>query len=177
MPGREASVAPSGGERNGSDSLTEAEADGKLTECRGVARGEVRPAGIPIRAGKRCKPREKEPLVRVRTAAMRMRKTSRKILQSALCAAIALPAAGQAPAPAQVQTHAPPPAAPPPAVRPRHGAAPPSAVTVDGSEAMFATMCALVASGFESNVSADHWTAFRAQVRERLRQQQGPAVD
>src|SRR6266478_7674711 len=108
---------------------------------------------------------------------MRMTKTIRRMLQSALCAAIALPAAGQAPAPAQVQTHAPPPAAPPPGVRPRHGAAPPSAVTVDGSEAMFATMCALVASGFESNVSADHWTAFRAQMRERLRQQQGPAVD
>src|SRR6266478_4855375 len=108
---------------------------------------------------------------------MRMTKTIRRMLQSALCAAITLPAAGQAPAPAQVQTQAPPPAAPSPAVRPRHRAAPPSAVTVDGSEAMFATMCALVAAGFESNVSADHWTAFRAQMRERLRQQQGPAVD
>jgi hypothetical protein len=52
-----------------------------------------------------------------------------------------------------------------------------SAVTVDGSEAMFATMCALLAAGFESNVSADHWTAFRSQMRERLQQQQGPAVD
>ena len=108
---------------------------------------------------------------------MRMTKTIRRMLQSALCAAITLPAAGQAPAPAQVQTQAPPPAAPSPAVRPRHRAAPPSAVTVDGSEAMFATMCALVAAGFESNVSADHWTAFRAQMRERLRRQQGPAVD
>ena len=52
-----------------------------------------------------------------------------------------------------------------------------NAVTVDGSEAMFTTMCALLAAGFESNVSADNWTAFRAQMRERLRQQQGPAVD
>src|SRR5713101_7481487 len=121
--------------------------------------------------------REKEPLVRVRTAAIRMKKTIRRMLQSALCAAIALPAAGQAPAPAQVHTQPPPPAAPSPAVRPRHRAAPPSAVTVDGSEAMFATMCALVAAGFESNVSSDHWTTFRAQMRERLRQQQGPAVD
>jgi len=42
---------------------------------------------------------------------------------------------------------------------------------------MFTTMCVLLASGFESNVSADNWTAFRAQMRERLRQQQGPAVD
>jgi len=50
-------------------------------------------------------------------------------------------------------------------------------VSVDGNEAMFATMCALLAAGFESNVSSDHWTAFRAQMRERLRQQQGPAVD
>ena len=54
---------------------------------------------------------------------------------------------------------------------------PPNAVTVDGSEAMFTTMCALLAAGFESNVSSDNWTAFRAQMRERLRQQQGPAVD
>ena len=48
---------------------------------------------------------------------------------------------------------------------------------MDGSEAMFTTMCALLAAGFESNISADNWTAFRAQMRERLRQQQGPAVD
>src|SRR6266403_799446 len=172
MPEREASVAPSGGERNGSDSLTDAGADGKLTECRGVARGEVRLADISIRAEKRCKLRGKEPLVRVRTAGRRMKNTSQRIVLSVLCAAMALPAAGQAQTPAQVQTQAPPPAA-----RPRHRAAPPSAVTVDGSEAMFATMCALVAAGFESNVSADHWTAFRAQMRERLRRQQGPAVD
>ncbi len=38
-------------------------------------------------------------------------------------------------------------------------------------------MCALLAAGFESNVNSDNWTAFRAQMRERLRQQQGPAVD
>jgi tetratricopeptide (TPR) repeat protein len=42
---------------------------------------------------------------------------------------------------------------------------------------MFTTMCALLAAGFKSNVSADNWTAFRAQMRERLRQQQGPAVE
>jgi tetratricopeptide (TPR) repeat protein len=42
---------------------------------------------------------------------------------------------------------------------------------------MFTTICALLAAGFESNVSADNWTAFRAQMRERLRQQQGPAVE
>ena len=59
----------------------------------------------------------------------------------------------------------------------RSDVAAPNAVTVDGSEAMFTTMCALLAAGFESNVSADNWTAFRAQMRERLRQQQGPAVD
>jgi hypothetical protein len=59
----------------------------------------------------------------------------------------------------------------------RAQAAPQTAVTVDGSEAMFTTMCALLAAGFESNVSSDNWTAFRAQMRERLRQQKGPAVD
>ncbi|HEX8880780.1 MAG TPA: hypothetical protein VF749_12155, partial [Candidatus Acidoferrum sp.] len=50
-------------------------------------------------------------------------------------------------------------------------------MTVDGSEAMFTTMCALLASGFESNISSDNWTPFRAQIRERLREQHGPAVD
>ncbi len=92
-----------------------------------------------------------------------------------LCAAIALPAAGQAqaPTPAQVQTQSSPPAQTPVA-RPR--TAPPSTVSVDGNEAMFTTMCALLAAGFESNVNSDNWTAFRAQMRERLRQQQGPAV-
>ena len=42
---------------------------------------------------------------------------------------------------------------------------------------MFATMCALYAAGYESDISADTWTAFRTQMRERLRRQQGPAVD
>jgi hypothetical protein len=59
----------------------------------------------------------------------------------------------------------------------REQPAPQNAVTVDGSEAMFTTMCALLAAGFESNVSSDNWTAFRAQMRERLREQKGPAVD
>src|SRR6266478_2161945 len=109
---------------------------------------------------------EKEPLVRMRTAARRMKQSTKTIVLVALSAAMALPLAGQAPDPA-----------PSPAARSRQRAAPPSAVTVDGSEAMFTTMCALVAAGFESNVSSDHWTAFRAQMRERLRQQQGPAVE
>ena len=95
-----------------------------------------------------------------------------------LCAAMVLPPAGraQAAAPAQVHTQAPP-AAQPPATRPHVRPAPQSSTSVDGSEAMFTTMCALLAAGFESNVSADKWTMFRAQMRERVRQQQGPAVD
>jgi len=105
-----------------------------------------------------------------------MKKLRRLTALFGLCAAIALPAAGQAqaPTPAQVQTQSSPPAQTPVA-RPR--TAPPSTVSVDGSEAMFTTMCALLAAGFESNVNSDNWTAFRAQMRERLRQQQGPAVD
>jgi hypothetical protein len=89
-----------------------------------------------------------------------------------------LPAAGQAQAqvPAQVQKPAPAPAQSP-ALRPRTRTAPQSTVSVDGSEAMFTTMCVLLAAGLESNVSSDNWTAFRAQMRERLRQQQGPAVE
>jgi hypothetical protein len=65
--------------------------------------------------------------------------------------------------------------APLPRQRPR--LAPATNITVDGNEAMFTTMCALYASGFESDVSTDHWSAFRSQMRDRLRKQQGPAVD
>ena len=55
--------------------------------------------------------------------------------------------------------------------------APSTAATIDTSEAMFATMCALYASGYESDVSADNWSSFRAQTRQRLLAQRGPAVD
>ena len=55
--------------------------------------------------------------------------------------------------------------------------APVTNVTVDGSEAMFTTMCALLASGFEADVSAENWRPMRAQLRERMQHQQGPAVD
>jgi tetratricopeptide (TPR) repeat protein len=50
-------------------------------------------------------------------------------------------------------------------------------VSVDGSEAMFTTMCALLAAGFESDTSAAGWHPVRAQLRERMQHQQGPAVD
>jgi hypothetical protein len=60
---------------------------------------------------------------------------------------------------------------------PRPQIAPATAATIDGSEAMFTTMCALYAAGYESDVSPDDWSAFRSQMRERLRQQKGPAVD
>lgn len=50
-------------------------------------------------------------------------------------------------------------------------------VSVDGSEAMFTTMCLLYASGFEGDVSSDNWTTFRAQMREKAKAQKGPAVD
>jgi tetratricopeptide (TPR) repeat protein len=114
----------------------------------------------------------------VKAAAKGMKKLRRLMAGIGLCAVMALPAAGQAPAPApaRVQTKTPP-AAQEPAPRPRTRTAPQSTVSVDGSEAMFTTMCALLAAGFESNISADNWTAFRAQMRERLRQQQGPAVE
>jgi hypothetical protein len=107
-----------------------------------------------------------------------MKKLQRQMILFGLCAAMALPAAGQAQAPVPVQVQTPtPPSAQAPAPRPRTRTAPQSTVSVDGSEAMFTTICALLAAGFESNVSSDNWTAFRAQMRERLRQQQGPAVE
>src|SRR3981189_1103198 len=107
-----------------------------------------------------------------------MKKLQRQMILFGLCAAMALPAAGQAQAPVPVQVQTPTPSsAQTLAPRPRTKTAPQSTVSVDGSEAMFTTICALLAAGFESNVSSDNWTAFRAQMRERLRQQQGPAVE
>ena len=107
-----------------------------------------------------------------------MIKARRLITLLGCCAAVALPAASQS----TPQTATPPRTQSPakagaPASSLRVQSEPQSAVTVDGSEAMFTTMCALLAAGFESNVSSDNWTAFRAQMRERLRRQQGPAVD
>ncbi|HXH67823.1 MAG TPA: hypothetical protein VNI81_11530 [Candidatus Limnocylindrales bacterium] len=86
-----------------------------------------------------------------------LKKMSLGLLLFAMCAAFAHP---QAPLPRQ-----------------RPHTAPATNITVDGNEAMFATMCALYASGFESDVSTDNWSAFRAKMRDRLRSQQGPAVD
>jgi hypothetical protein len=60
---------------------------------------------------------------------------------------------------------------------PRMHNSPATNVSVDGSEAMFTTMCALLAAGFESDVSAANWPPVRAQIRERAQHQQGPAVD
>jgi hypothetical protein len=60
---------------------------------------------------------------------------------------------------------------------PKLQTAPVTTVTVDGSEAMFTTMCALLASGFEADVSAENWSPMRAQLRDRMQHQQGPAVD
>lgn len=65
----------------------------------------------------------------------------------------------------------------PQAARPRTQAAPTTNLSIDGSEAMFTTMCALLASGFESNISSANWQPMRAQLREQLQRQQGPAVD
>jgi hypothetical protein len=76
------------------------------------------------------------------------------------------PAAGPAAGPAKV-----------PQPRSRTEAPPQSSISVDGSEAMFTTMCALLAAGYEADVSADHWSAYRAQMRARLQAQQGPAVE
>jgi hypothetical protein len=61
--------------------------------------------------------------------------------------------------------------------RPKWQAAPATTVTVDGSEAMFTVMCALLASGYEADVNATNWSPMRAQLRDRLQRQQGPAVE
>lgn len=107
-----------------------------------------------------------------------MRKLGRLTALLGLCATLAWQGAAQgtkpAPSPSYAQAR---PQVQPPAVAARAQAPEETTVTVDGSEAMFTTMCALLASGFESNISSDNWTPFRAQMRERLRQQSGPAVD
>ena len=83
-------------------------------------------------------------------------------------------AVAQAWSPLCAQEAAAPPA--PQAPVPRVRSAPPASATVDSSEAMFTTMCALLAAGFESDISGDNWSAFRAQMRERMQHQDGPAV-
>src|SRR6266404_3614187 len=107
-----------------------------------------------------------------------MKKLQQQLVMIGLCAVMALPASGQAqaPVPAQVQPQtAPPVQAPQP--QPRTRTALQSTVSVDGSEAMFTTMCALLAAGFESNVSADNWTSSRVQMCEPFDHQQGRAAD
>src|ERR1700719_3334173 len=84
-----------------------------------------------------------------------------------------LPVTSSAQDPATKAPATPPPAAP----RRLPQASPVTNVTVDGSEAMFTTMCALLAGGFESDVSAANWHPLRAQLRERMQHHQGPAVD
>jgi tetratricopeptide (TPR) repeat protein len=84
-----------------------------------------------------------------------------------------LPVAFSAQDPAPKAPAAPAPAAP----RRLPQASPVTNVTVDGSEAMFTTMCALLAAGFEADVSAANWHPLRAQLRERMQHQQGPAVE
>jgi hypothetical protein len=86
------------------------------------------------------------------------------VLAAMLVALAAPPANSQAKAPA-------------PAPRPRTQTAQVTNVTVDGSEAMFTTMCALLAAGFEANVSAENWHPLRARLREQMQHQRGPAVE
>jgi hypothetical protein len=94
-----------------------------------------------------------------------MTKQLQRIVLAALCAGALfllepLAASGQRPLPPE----------------PRR-TAPVTNISVDGSEAMFTTMCALLAAGFESNVSAENWHPLRARLREQMQHQQGPAVD
>jgi tetratricopeptide (TPR) repeat protein len=83
-----------------------------------------------------------------------------------ICAIPLLLVLGTALCPAQV-----------PIPRPKPRPAPPTAASIDGSEAMFATMCALYAAGYESDINPDNWSAYRSQMRQKLRLQHGPAVD
>ncbi|GAC1619269.1 MAG: hypothetical protein NVS9B13_08440 [Candidatus Acidiferrum sp.] len=103
----------------------------------------------------------------------------RKMLGAGLCVVVlcAVTARGQAPAQTTLQTPATSPGSTAAPGNSRTQVRPELSVAIDGREAMFTTMCALLASGFESDVSADNWSTFRSQMREKLQHQQGPAVD
>src|SRR3981189_2223028 len=100
-----------------------------------------------------------------------MKKIRQKILGTGLCVAAICAPALRAQDPAKAQT-------------PR-GAAETGrvqnsrelSVSVDGREAMFTTMCALLASGYESDVNADNWPTFRPQMLQKDQHQEGGAVD
>lgn len=96
---------------------------------------------------------------------MGYRKSAAFCALAALLVAVAAP-----PANPQAKTQA-------PASRQRTQTAQVTNVTVDGSEAMFTTMCALLAAGFEANVSAENWHPLRARLREQMEHQRGPAVE
>jgi len=97
----------------------------------------------------------------------------RVMMAGVWCAAACLAGTARAQAPAPAKPIAP--AAP--AQRPITATIPTASVSVDGREAMFTTMCALLASGFEADVNAEDWKPLRAQLRERMQHQQGPAVE
>jgi hypothetical protein len=105
-----------------------------------------------------------------------MNKALRRIAFGACWTVAMLPAGSQAQTQPSAQTAAPAPA-PGPQARLGLRDAPVTNVSVDGSEAMFTTMCALLAAGFEANVGSENWTPMRAQLRDRMQHQQGPAVD
>jgi len=54
---------------------------------------------------------------------------------------------------------------------------PETRVTVDAAKQCLRPMCALLAAGYEANVSAEKWSPMRAQLRDRWQHQQGPAVE
>jgi hypothetical protein len=108
-------------------------------------------------------------IARNRTDTGFMTKSFSHLLLLLCCSAVLWSAAANA--------QAPPPTKNAPPLGPRLRPSPVTNVTVDGSEAMFTTMCALLAAGFEADVSAANWHPLRAQLRERMKHQQGPAVD
>src|ERR1700722_16410318 len=97
---------------------------------------------------------------RMNFATNRMKKLL-SIAATFLCSTLLLPGAARAQKPADAKLQP----------------GPATTVTVDGSEAMFTTIGALPASGFEADVSAANWSPMRAQLRERMQHQQGPAVE
>jgi tetratricopeptide (TPR) repeat protein len=103
-------------------------------------------------------------LLRKKTASLR------NLYAAVLCGALSLAATSSICA----QSSPPP---PPAQQRPQRDVAPPTSVSVDASEPMFTTMCALMASGFESEVNAQGWSDLRKQLRDRLQHQEGPAVE
>src|SRR5260221_11719760 len=97
----------------------------------------------------------------MRIATIFMANFFRQVAWRVLCIVAVLPLAAEAQAPLP---------------QPRPRTAPVTNLTVDGSDAIFTTMCALLAAGFEGDMTAGNWQPISAQMPDGIHHQHEPAV-